>query len=321
MFERLRKWLENNWFLLYGIIVILVFFIDIFWGILLIIFGVLFGVFLSLLKRRGKAKLSKNLLGFDKINERELARISGMYIEEAHSFLHDVSRDPNSSGISILVKGQYIYFSNKIIKKFKELYKEGKRTKELIAEMPQFETKVEVSKMLEKLREFDELPGWTSKEKKEEEELIALDQERKMSPRLNKLVLACELIGVILALFSLANFVSRNWVITSRFDEYHDWMETSTWCMGFGVISIWISWGILTMKRKYLMTVLLGITIALGLGAVLYVNNGRPDMLDPAITWTESIFNSFKMLVVYLEIGAIGSTALAMAVVFLKEKK
>lgn len=319
--DRVRKWLENNWFLFYGIVVIFVFFLDVLWGILLIIFGVLFGILLSLLKRRGKAKLSKNLLGFDKINERELARISRSYIEEAHSFLHDVSRDPDSSGIPILVKGQYIYFSNKVVKKFKELYKEGKRTKGIIAEMPQFETRAEVSEMLEKLKEFDELPTGAEKDSEIEEEGPEKASEKGFSPKQAKFILACELVGVIIALIALLNFAIQDISITTEFDAYHTWLENTTWVTGISVISIWIAWGLCALKKKYTMVVLLGIAIALGFGLILYINNGRPGLTDASFAWTESVFNSFQMLVITLEIGVIGTMALAMLFTWQKNRK
>jgi hypothetical protein len=155
---RFLKGLSQNWWVLYWIAVIALFFVGIQWGILAIVLFVVIIVFVVFVKRRKKAAISRNLLGIEKISERDLARLAGVYIEEAHAFLHDVSRNPDASGIPILVKGEYIYYSNETIKKFKQLFKEGKNTKELIEELPQFETREEVKKMLEKLKEFDELP-------------------------------------------------------------------------------------------------------------------------------------------------------------------
>ncbi len=155
---RFLKSLSQNWWVLYWLAVILLFFVGIEWGILAIALFFVIVIFIAFMRKRKKAAISRNLLGIEKISERDLARLAGVYIEEAHVFLHDVSRNPDASGIPILVKGEYIYFSNAVIKKFKKLYKEGKNTKELIEEMPQFETREEVKKMLEKLKEFDELP-------------------------------------------------------------------------------------------------------------------------------------------------------------------
>src|SRR5271157_673428 len=162
--NRASKLLLNNWWIFYGILVIILFFVSITAGILAIVFGIILGVFLLFVRRRNRASLSRNLLGIEKITERELARISGAYIEDAHAFLHDISRNPESSGLSILVKGEYIYFANKIVKQFKELYKEGKGSKEILEELPIFETREEVKKIIEKLKEFEELP---TREKKE----------------------------------------------------------------------------------------------------------------------------------------------------------
>nr|MDO8110548.1 hypothetical protein [Candidatus Sigynarchaeota archaeon] len=163
--NRLFKFFSHNWFLFYGIIVIILFVAkEYVAGILMILIGVFLGIFIMFFKRKNKAALSRNLLGIEKISERELARIAGVYIEDAHSFLHDVSRNPDSSGIPILVKGEYIYFSNKVIKEFKKLYKDGKNTKDILEAIPQFETREEVKKMIEKLKEFEELPERQKKE-------------------------------------------------------------------------------------------------------------------------------------------------------------
>ncbi|MHA1370566.1 MAG: hypothetical protein ACTSRA_12745, partial [Promethearchaeota archaeon] len=128
------------------------------YGVLITVMGLIIGIIIFLYRKRGRAKMSKNLIGIDKINEKELAALSGSYIEDVHAFLHDLSRDPRASGVSILVKGQYIYFSNDVVKRFKLLYRDGKNSKEILAEMPEFELREEVKKMIEKLKEFGELP-------------------------------------------------------------------------------------------------------------------------------------------------------------------
>nr|MDO8116528.1 hypothetical protein [Candidatus Sigynarchaeota archaeon] len=152
----------NSWWVFYGIIVIWGFLagdpVNIPLGIMLVFIGIILGIVIYILKRRKKVSMSKNLLGINRINENELARLSGAYIEDTHAFLHDISRNPDSSGVSILVKGQYVYFSNEVVKKFKLLYKSGKNSKDILAEMPEFETREEVKKMLEKLKDFEELP-------------------------------------------------------------------------------------------------------------------------------------------------------------------
>lgn len=150
----------SNWWVFLGIVVIVLFFNNaIATGVLLILAGIGIGIVIFIVKRRSRATLSKSLIGFDKVNERELARISKSYTEDAHAFLHDVSRNPDSSGVAILVKGEYVYFSNDVVKQFKEKYKEGKNTKELLAELDHFETREEVKQLIEKLKEFDELPA------------------------------------------------------------------------------------------------------------------------------------------------------------------
>lgn len=163
--DRVLKLLLNNWWVFYIIIVIILFATaGITAGILSIVIFIVLVVFVVFVRRRKRASLSRNLLGIEKITEHELARISGAYIEDAHAFLHDISRNPESVGISILVKGEYIYFANKVIKKFKDLYKEGKGTKEILEKLPIFETREEVKKTIEKLKEFNELPLRENKE-------------------------------------------------------------------------------------------------------------------------------------------------------------
>ncbi|MHA1683904.1 MAG: hypothetical protein ACTSUE_23400 [Promethearchaeota archaeon] len=156
--SRSRSFLASNWWFFFALVTIVVFFYKIGIGILLCFVFVGLVVVITLYKRSGKAKISKNLIGIDKITERELARISGAYIEKVHSFLHDVSRNPESSGVAILIKGEYIYFSNKIIKQFKINYRDGMHIKEMVAEMPEIETREEYKKIVEKLKDFDELP-------------------------------------------------------------------------------------------------------------------------------------------------------------------
>ncbi len=160
--QSIGRMLGNNWWVFYGILVIWGFFsgepVNLPLGIGLIFIGFVIGIVIYILKRKKKVSLSKNLLGINRITENELARLSNSYIEDTHAFLHDISRNPDASGIAILVKGQYIYFSNNVAKQFKHLYKDGKNTKEILAEMPEFETREEVKKMLEKLKEFEELP-------------------------------------------------------------------------------------------------------------------------------------------------------------------
>lgn len=157
MHPKLRA-IIKNWWLFYGIFVIIIYFFDILAGIGLTFLGIGIGLVIYFVQRRSKVSLSKNLLGMSRIDEHELAKLAGVYSEEAHSFLHDVSRNPDASGIPILVKGVYIYFSNKIVRQFKDLYAEGLNTKGILKEIPEFQTREEVKKMLEKLREFDELP-------------------------------------------------------------------------------------------------------------------------------------------------------------------
>lgn len=156
--DKIKAFFRDYWWFFYLLLTITVFFIDIQWGIVLalVFCGLIVGI--TLLKRMGKAKISKNLLGIDKISERELSGITGSYVEKVHAFLHDVSRNPDASGIAILVKGEYIYFSNKVIKKFKLKYKDGMGMKEIIASMEQIETRDEYKKILQRLEEFDELP-------------------------------------------------------------------------------------------------------------------------------------------------------------------
>ncbi|MHA1889555.1 MAG: hypothetical protein ACTSYS_01085 [Promethearchaeota archaeon] len=127
-------------------------------GIIFTLIGIVIFIAIFILKRRTSVKISKNLLGIDRITERDLAKISNVFIEDVHTFLHDVSRNPETSGIAILVRGQYIYFSNRVIKRFKELFKSGKTMKEIVAELVEIETKEEYKRIVEKLREFDELP-------------------------------------------------------------------------------------------------------------------------------------------------------------------
>jgi len=158
------KLLLNNWWVFFGILVVILFFVSIPAGIISILLGIVFGIFVLFIRRRKKASLSRNLLGIEKITEKELAKLSGAYVEDAHAFLHDISRNPESSGISVLVKGGYIYYANKTIKEFKNLYKEGKGAKEILEELPIFETREEVKKVIEKLKEFEELPAREKKE-------------------------------------------------------------------------------------------------------------------------------------------------------------
>ena len=162
--NRVFKLLLNNWWLFFGILVIILFIVNITAGILTLVLGIVFGVLLLFIRRKNRASLSRNLLGIEKITERELARISGAYVEDAHAFLHDISRNPESAGLSVLVKGEYIYFANKIVKEFKNAYGEGKDTKEILEEMPIFETREEVKKVIEKLKEFEELPSRPKKD-------------------------------------------------------------------------------------------------------------------------------------------------------------
>jgi hypothetical protein len=157
--KKFFKNLSQAWWIVLGLLVVILFATSYYViGIVFILVGILLGVLLYLMRKRKNAFLGKHLRDMDRVSERELARLSGAYVEEAHAFLHDISRNPKSTGIAVLVKGEYIYFPNEIIKQFKLLYKDGKNTKDILEEMPVFKTREEVKQIIEKLKEFNELP-------------------------------------------------------------------------------------------------------------------------------------------------------------------
>jgi hypothetical protein len=299
---------------LYWIVTIILFFAGILWGVLAVILFIVIVVFVVFMKRRKKASISRNLLGIEKIGERDLARLAGVYIEEAHAFLHDVSRNPEASGIPILVKGEYIYFSNAVLKKFKKLYKEGKNTKELIEEIPQFETREEVKKMLEKLKEFDELPsrkkeGETDQSaSKTTEETDTDDAEkapikkaslRGVHPAFGVIAAAIAVVLFIVASVSLNNGTMDIVIVPST---YHAWLEEISNATGYGLLllAVGIVLGILS-RRKFLLATLC-LSMALALSIVLYINYFRPYMeVIPAGVAGLEAFQAFKTLVGSLE--------------------
>ncbi|MHA1848349.1 MAG: hypothetical protein ACTSXU_11940, partial [Promethearchaeota archaeon] len=100
--KTISRILINNWWVFYGIFLILMFFSGIALGIIFTLIGIVIFIAIFILKRRTSVKISKNLLGIDRITERDLAKISNVFIEDVHAFLHDVSRNPETSGIAIL---------------------------------------------------------------------------------------------------------------------------------------------------------------------------------------------------------------------------
>jgi ABC-type multidrug transport system fused ATPase/permease subunit len=166
---KMKKYLRNLgqlWWVALGIVVVVLFALDqILLGVVFIVIIVLLAILLFMLRKRRSAFLGKYLKDMDRISERELARLSGVYVEEAHAFLHDISRNQKALGIAVLVKGEYIYFPNEIIKKFKLQYKDGKNTRDILEAMSEvFETREEVKQIIEKLREWNELPARAKKE-------------------------------------------------------------------------------------------------------------------------------------------------------------
>ncbi len=314
---RFLKSLSQNWWVLYWIATIVIFFaspqIGIQWGILAVVFFVVIAVFLVFLKRRKKASISRHLLGIEKIGERDLARLAGVYIEDAHAFLHDVSRNPEASGIPILVKGEYIYFSNTVLKKFKKMYKEGKNTKELIEEMPQFETREEVKKMLEKLKEFDELPSRKKEGEADKtsstttEETEAEDAEKAptkkspfkwVHPAFGVIAAAVAALLFVSACVSLNNGTMDIVIVAST---YHAWLEEISNATGYGLLLLGVGLvlGILARRKALLATLCLSMVFALSI--VLYINNFRPYMETIPVGVAIEALQSFKTLVGSLE--------------------
>ncbi len=327
---RFLKSLTQNWWVLYWIATIILFFtapqIGVQWGILSVVLFVVIVVFIFFMKRRKKASILRNLLGIEKIGEKDLARLAGVYIEEAHAFLHDVSRNPEASGIPILVKGEYIYFSNETIKKFKKLYKEGKNTKELIEEMPQFETREEVKKMLEKLKEFDELParkkegddGQASSASVDEEDTDST-REQKVKKPLSKGV--HPVIGVITAfvavIFLVVACVSLNngtVDIVSNPASYHPWLEEISNATGYSLLIFAVALVLSFASRRKGMVIALCASIVFAFSIVMYINYFRPYMNVIPAVGAEAILQAFKSLVGTLEALAIIPTLLGVVV-------
>ncbi len=320
---RFLKSLSQNWWVLYWIVAIILFFYGIEWGILALVIFVVLVVFIAFMKRRKKATISRNLLGIEKIDERNLARLAGVYIEEAHAYLHDVSRNPEAPGIPILVKGEYIYFSNAVIKKFKKLYKEGKNTKELLEEMPQFETREEVKKMLEKLKEFEELPsrkkvgdeGKVSSDEAEADE--ETEQPDKMAGRKGvhpAFGILIAIAVVITLLFSVKSLNDGTVAIVTNFASYHVWLEEISNATGYCMLVIAIGIVVSLASRRKVMVAMLCGSIVFALSIVLYINYFRPYMdVIPALG-AEAALQAFKVLVGTLEALAILLAALGVAI-------
>jgi hypothetical protein len=310
---RFLKSLSQNWWVLYWIATIVIFFASIQWGILAVVLFVVIAVFLVFVKKRKKSSISRNLLGIEKIGERDLARLAGVYIEEAHAFLHDVSRNPEASGIPILIKGEYIYFSNEVIKKFKKLYKEGKNTKELIEEMPQFETREEVKKMLEKLKEFDELParkkeGVTDQSPTTATEETDTEEAEKTPTKKNPLREVHPAFGVIAAAIAVILFVAASvslnngtmdTVIVST--TYHAWLEEISNATGYGLLLLAVGFVLGFLARRKALLAALCLSIAFALSIVLYINNFRPYMEVIPVNVSLDALQALKTLVGSLE--------------------
>jgi hypothetical protein len=309
---RFLKGVSQNWWVLYWIATIILFFVGVQWGIIAAVLFVVIVVLVVFVKRRKRASISRNLLGIEKINERDLARLAGVYIEEAHTFLHDVSRNPDASGIPILVKGEYVYFANDIIKKFKQLYKEGKNTKELLEEMPQFETREEVKKMLEKLKEFDELPtrkkeGDTEQSNSTTDEAKTDDAEEAPAKRISfrgvHPVFGVIAAAIAVILFAAASVSLNNGTIDTVIvaTTYHTWLEEISNASGYGLLLLGTGLVLAAIARRKVILVTLCISIVLALLIVIYINNFRPYMeVIPVVVALEAL-QAFKTLVGSLE--------------------
>nr|MDO8084336.1 hypothetical protein [Candidatus Sigynarchaeum springense] len=351
---RFLKSLSQNWWVLYWIITIVLLVTAYQWGIIAVVLFFIIVIFIFFMKKRKKASISRNLLGIEKINERDLARLAGVYIEEAHAFLHDVSRNPDASGIPILVKGEYIYYSNAVIKKFKKLYKEGKNTKELIEEMPQFETREEVKKMLEKLKEFgqcrvklgrfikdraasklnpvlsefDELPARAKEGEKEppstapseEEEEETREKAKKLAEKAPSrkmfpaLGIVVALVGVILLVSASVSLNNGTVGIVTNYSSYHTWLEEISNTTGYSMIFQGIAVVLALAYRRKVMVVALCASVVFALSIVLYINYFRPYMNVIPAIDAESALQSFKGIIGTLEALAIIPALLGLAV-------
>ncbi|MEX2680889.1 MAG: hypothetical protein Q6373_004770 [Candidatus Sigynarchaeota archaeon] len=333
---RFLKSLSQNWWVLYWIVAIFLLVngfqegigsVTFQWGIVVVMLFFVIIVFIFFIKKRKKASISRNLLGIEKINERDLARLSGAYIQDVHAFLHDISRNPEASGIAILVKGEYIYYSNAVIKKFKKLYKEGKNTKELIEELPQFETREEVRKMIEKLKEFDELPARTKEGEKESTSLTSSEEVEDASKTTGKtgekavpnklfpaLGIVVALVGVILLISASVSLSNGTVDIVTNYAPYHAWLEQISNTAGYGMIFLGVAIVLGLASRRKVMVVAFGASVVLTLLIVLYINDFRPYMdVIPAIG-AESALQAFKGIVGALEAFAIISALLGLAI-------
>ncbi|NMC04918.1 MAG: hypothetical protein GYA24_06890 [Candidatus Lokiarchaeota archaeon] len=273
---------------------------------MVLFFGIV--VLVVFMKRRKKASISRALLGVEKINERDLARLANIYVEEAHAYLHDVSRDPDESGIAILVKGEYIYFANEVIKEFKKLYKEGKNTKELLEAMSQFETREEVKKVLEKLKEFEELP----KRKLEEgvtEEPAASDDEPETGAKLTTSTnqpfkgihpafpIAAAAIAVILIIAACAFLNNGTIDIIIVASTYHAWLEEISNATGYGMLALGASLVLGILSRRKALLLMSCMAMAISLVVVLYINEFRPYMDVIPVSVATDALQSFKTFV------------------------
>jgi hypothetical protein len=315
------KTIINNWWVIYWIFGIILFFVPPTptWGIIAVVIFILLVIVAVFVKKRRKDAMSRNLHGIDKINEKELARLAGVYIEDAHAFLHDVSRNPDASGIPILVKGEYIYFANEVIKNLKALYKDGKNTKEILEEMHEFETREEVKKMLEKLKEFDELPARKKEGDVGQASSASADQadgdERKgQQVKKSPLKGVHPAFGIIMALVSVmilvAASVSLNKgtvVIVTSSAPYHAWLEEIANATGYGMLSFAVALVLSVISRRKAMLVALCASIPIALSIVLYINYFRPYMDAIPSAGAEAALQAFKALVGTLEALAIGS--------------
>ncbi|MBN2151616.1 MAG: hypothetical protein JW839_09235 [Candidatus Lokiarchaeota archaeon] len=319
---RFLKSLSQNWWVLYWIVAIILFFFDIQWGILALVVFVAIVVFQIFLKRRKKASISRNLLGIEKIDERSLARLAGAYIEETHAFLHDVSRNPDSTGIAILVKGEYIYFSNAVVKKFKQLYKEGKNTKELLEEMPQFETREEVKKMLEKLKEFDELPS-RKKEGEEEKgpEEASADESEVQPAKKGPARWTHPALGIVIAIIAVVTLLAASVSLNNGtletvtdYAAYHAWLEEISNATGYGMLVLLVALVFSLASRRKVMAIALCGSALIALAIVLYINDFRPYSDVVPFGSAEEALQAFKGLVGTLEALAITAAALGVVV-------